>query len=180
MELARLRVQVREWRAEAARQGKPLRLPIMPFFLRNIWTGAMLLFTFLTLATFFVTKVWQATILVSLVGICWAVACWAPFAIIMEFLKERERDVNEESEAIAREWTRRPSHSRTLSTPAIRRNSRQGEDEGERTPLLRRRRSFDQHNPDATPEAEAAVGGTILGIHNLAIVMPQFIVSAPC
>lgn len=83
-ELTRLRAQVREWRADAARRGKPLRLPIMPFFLRNIWTGAMLLFTFLTLMTAFVTKVWQAIILVSLVGICWAVACWAPFAIIME------------------------------------------------------------------------------------------------
>ena len=56
----------------------------MPFFLRNIWTGALLLFTFLTMMTVFVTKVWQAIILVSLVGICWAVACWAPFAIIME------------------------------------------------------------------------------------------------
>ena len=83
-ELARLRAQVREWRADAARKGKPLRLPIMPFFLRNIWTGALLLFTVLTLATFLVTRVWQAIILVSLVGICWAVACWAPFAIIME------------------------------------------------------------------------------------------------
>ncbi len=81
-------MQVREWRADAARHGKPLRLPFMPFFLRNIWTGAMLLFTFLTLMTFFVTKVWQAIILVSLVGICWAVACWAPFAIIMEVSPE--------------------------------------------------------------------------------------------
>ncbi|KAI0719641.1 MFS general substrate transporter [Cerioporus squamosus] len=172
-EMARLRVQVREWRAEAARRGKPLRLPFMPFFLRNIWTGALLLFTVLTLGTFFVTKVWQAIIIVSLVGICWAVACWAPFAIIMEFLKERERDANEDGEVIAREWARRPSHSRALSTPVMRRNSRPAE--GERAPLLRRR-SFDQHNPDAAPQ-EAVAGGTILGIHNLAIVMPQFIVA---
>ncbi|RPD67263.1 MFS general substrate transporter [Lentinus tigrinus ALCF2SS1-7] len=174
VELSRLRAQVREWRAEAARRGKPLRLPLMPFFLRNIWTGALLLFTFLTLATFFVTKVWQAIILVSLVGICWAVACWAPFAIIMEFLKEHERDTNEDGEAIAREWARRPSHSRTLSTPAMRRNSRVGD--AERTPLLRRR-SFDQHNPDAASGQESVAGGTILGIHNLAIVMPQFVVA---
>ncbi|KAI0638097.1 MFS general substrate transporter [Trametes polyzona] len=176
-ELSRLRAQVREWRAEAARRGKPLRLPIMPFFLRNIWTGALLLFTFLTLMTFFVTKVWQAIILVSLVGICWAVACWAPFAIIMEV---RCRSVwpvfDEYPDATAREWLRRPSHSRTLSTPAVRRNSRQGENE--RTPLIRRRRSFDQHDASALqPEAEAAAGGTVLGIHNLAIVMPQFIVA---
>lgn len=26
----------------------------------------------------------QAIVIVSLVGICWAVACWVPFAIIME------------------------------------------------------------------------------------------------
>ncbi|CDO71304.1 hypothetical protein BN946_scf184908.g61 [Trametes cinnabarina] len=174
-ELSRLRSQVREWRAEAARHGKPLRLPYMPFFLRNIWTGALLLFTFLTLMTFFVTKVWQAIILVSLVGICWAVACWAPFAIIMEFLKEREGESSIEGEAAAREWLRRPSHSRTLSTPAVRRNSRQ--DQGERAPLLQRRRSFDQHDPHARPEVEAVAGGTVLGIHNLAIVMPQFIVA---
>ncbi|KAH9853565.1 MFS general substrate transporter [Lenzites betulinus] len=175
-ELSRLRGQVREWRADAARRGKPLRLPIMPFFLRNIWTGAMLLFTFLTLMTFFVTKVWQAIILVSLVGICWAVACWAPFAIIMEFLKEQEREPASEGDAAAREWLRRPSHSRTLSTPAARRNSRQTENE--RTPLVRRRRSFDQHNASALQQDdEAASGGTVLGIHNLAIVMPQFVVA---
>lgn len=29
------------------------------------------------------------------------------------------------------------------------------------------------------PNAEPAAGGTILGIHNLAIVFPQFIVSYP-
>lgn len=83
-ELSRLKVTVREWRADAARQGRPLRLPFMPFFLRNIWTGALLLFAAITFSTFFITKVWQAIIAVSLVGICWAVACWVPFAIIME------------------------------------------------------------------------------------------------
>lgn len=58
-ELARLRQAVREWRIDAARKGKPLRLPWMPFFLRNIWTGAMILFSLITFATFFITKVWQ-------------------------------------------------------------------------------------------------------------------------
>ena len=83
-EIARLRDTVREWRAEAARKGEPLKLPRMPFMLRNIWTAAMLLFTFLTLTTYFVTTVVQDIVVVSLVGICWAVACWVPFAIIME------------------------------------------------------------------------------------------------
>lgn len=83
-ELTRLRDTVREWRADAAMKGKPLKLPRMPFMLRNIWTAAMLLFTILTFLTFFVKTVVQAIIVVSLIGICWAVACWVPFAMIME------------------------------------------------------------------------------------------------
>ncbi|THH32903.1 hypothetical protein EUX98_g1246 [Antrodiella citrinella] len=169
-EVTRLKLKLREWRAEAARRGRPLRLPFMPFFLRNIWTGALLLFSAITFSTFFVTKVWQAIIAVSLVGICWAVACWVPFAIIMEFLKEREQEVEVDAEHIAREISRRPSHSRTQSTPAIRPGP------GERDPLLRRRRSFDEHNA-TTPDVDPVAGGTILGIHNLAIVFPQFIVA---
>lgn len=58
-ELTRLKNTVREWRAEAARMGKPLRLPVMPFLLRNIWTGALVLFTVITFSTFFITTVAQ-------------------------------------------------------------------------------------------------------------------------
>jgi hypothetical protein len=61
-EFTRLRATVMEWRAEAARKGQPLKLPFMPFFLRNIWTGAMLLFAVITLSTFFITKVWQVCV----------------------------------------------------------------------------------------------------------------------
>lgn len=91
-----------------------------------------------------------------------------------QFLKEREHDNAEIGEGIAREQGRRPSHSRTRSTPAIRRRS-EGQDE--RAPLLQRRRSFDQADADAVAlQADPIAGGTILGIHNLAIVFPQFIV----
>lgn len=82
-ELNYLRKLVREWRAESASKG-PLRLPMMPFLLRNIWMGAMLLFSFLSFSTFFITTVAQATVYITLVGISWAVAMWVPFAIIME------------------------------------------------------------------------------------------------
>ena len=90
---------------------------------------------------------------------------------VSQFLKERERELEVDAEQVAREFNRRPSHSRTQSTPAVRPLP------GEREPLLRRRRSFDEHNADLTPEADPVAGGTILGIHNLAIVFPQFIVS---
>ena len=61
-ELTRIKNTVREWRVEAARQGHPLRLPVMPFLLRNIWTGAMLLFTVLTFSTFFISTVRQVSV----------------------------------------------------------------------------------------------------------------------
>jgi len=172
-ELTRLRATVREWRADAARRGRPLQLPYMPFFLRNIWTAALVWFTILTFSTFFITRVYQAIIMVSMVGICWAVACWVPFAMIMEFLKERENDSTVDGEAAAREWARRPSHSRTRSTPA---RPPRNVPNSERAPLIRRRRSFDEHGA-ANAEADPVAGGTILGIHNLAIVFPQFIIA---
>lgn len=47
----------------------------------------------------------------------------------------------------------------------------------ERQPLVRRR-SFDEYETGAEESDSVAqmAGGTVLGIHNLAIVMPQFIV----
>jgi solute carrier family 45 protein 1/2/4 len=167
-EMSRLRDMVRQWRIDAARAGKPLKLPVMPFLLRNIWTGALLLFSFLTLTTFFISTVVQATIFISLVGICWAVAMWVPFAIIMELLREPPQP-----QRTVHPVFHRPTHVRILSTP-IRPSFT-----SETRPLIRRR-SFDEYDINNEEEEIASKplpGGTILGIHNLAIVMPQFIVA---
>lgn len=62
----------------------------------------------------------------------------------------------------------RSVHIRNLSTP--------NPTVSERQPLIRRH-SFDEY--ETNPEDGAVTpfaGGTVLGIHNLAIVMPQFIV----
>ena len=60
-ELSRIRATVRQWRVEAAQMGKPLQLPIMPFLLRNIWTGALVLFGLLNFSTFFISTVVQVS-----------------------------------------------------------------------------------------------------------------------
>ncbi|KAF6762339.1 hypothetical protein DFP72DRAFT_987640 [Ephemerocybe angulata] len=170
-ELNYLRKLVREWRVDAAAQGRPLRLPMMPFLLRNIWSGAMLLFSILSFSTFFISTVTQATIFITLVGVSWAVAMWVPFAIIMELLKDTAPP------PIPYLQDRRPSHTRNLSTPANpRRMSRRAVDE--RRPLLRRRSQDDLDSAlDTENNSSPLAGGTVLGIHNLAIVMPQFIVA---
>jgi solute carrier family 45 protein 1/2/4 len=167
-EVSRLRAMVRQWKVDAARASRPLHLPVMPFLLRNIWTAALLLFSLLTLSTFFITTVVQATVFISLVGICWAIAMWVPFAIIMELLKEPPAPSRSNTQDF-----RRPSHIRNLSTPA------RPSFTSETRPLIRRR-SFDEY--DTNPEEEEIAikplpGGTILGIHNLAIVVPQLIVA---
>jgi len=167
-EISRLRATVRQWRVDAARRGRPLHLPVMPFLLRNIWTGALLFFSLLMFTTFFISTVFQATIFISCVGICWAVAMWVPFTIVMELLREpprpRRNDTNE---------SRRPMLTRNLSTPVPRLAP------GERQPLLRRR-SLDEFEVNAEEDEIAAKplpGGTVLGIHNLSIVVPQLIIA---
>jgi solute carrier family 45, member 1/2/4 len=60
-EFARIRETVRTWRSEAAREGKKLKLPVMPFMLRNIWTGALALYSVVMMSTFFINTVWQAS-----------------------------------------------------------------------------------------------------------------------
>ena len=61
--MTRLRETVRQWKVDAARQGKPLKLPTVPFLLRNIWSGAMLLYALLTFSTFFIKTVTQVNCL---------------------------------------------------------------------------------------------------------------------
>ncbi|KAI6134965.1 MFS general substrate transporter [Pisolithus croceorrhizus] len=138
----RLRLMLRHWQEGAVQRGKQFKIPRMPLLLRDIWVGAMLLFSVLMFSTFWISTVNQATVMISAVGVCWGVACWVPFAIVMEFLK----DVNE---------------SRTTNP-----QSSHGEDvEG------------DASGEPSVGTTQPVAGGTILGIHNLAIVMPQFIIA---
>lgn len=188
IEYKRIRDLVRDWKAEAAREGRPLKLPIMPFLLRNIWTSALLLFGILMMTTFFIDKVWQATIMIALVGICWAVACWVPFAIIMEYLKEVDDRGKEGSKTapagVQRAQQRpprsvspsgRPLHARAASTPAFYNNPVPTE----RTGLMRSfsLANIDDLNEEVDYAGSKPAGGTIMGIHNLAIVFPQFLIA---
>ena len=59
-EISRPGATVREWRINAARKGRAFQLPMMPFLLRDIWTGALVFFSLLMLSTFFVSTVFQA------------------------------------------------------------------------------------------------------------------------
>lgn len=200
-ELVKIREMVRQWKAEAARKNHPLQLPRMPFMLRNIWTAALVLFGVIMMSTFFITTVFQATIAISLLGICWAVACWVPFAIIMQFLREMddaaaaERKSQEQAHGYASTSTgprsasvlrsTRPLHARIASTPTINWRPAGGPqsaiEPNERTGLVRRHSMVDvldsKEEEIVYESTQPVAGGTILGIHNLAIVVPQFLIA---
>lgn len=188
-ELARVRELVRQWKAEAAREGKPLKLPTMPFMLRNIWTASLALFALVMLATFWIETVWQATIAISLLGISWACAVWVPFAIIMQFLRELETSTQKAQRDAAAGYgatgnsSLRPAHQRVASTPAHRHYPTRRR-MSERTALVRRHSLMGSGGPVTNDlrymGPEPVAGGTILGIHNLAIVMPQLLVRYHC
>lgn len=65
----------------------------------------------------------------------------------------------------------RPTHTRNFSAP------NKPPRYGERQPLIRSRSydEYDTNTEDGMPETHLA-GGTVLGIHNLAVVTPQFLV----
>lgn len=82
--IQRLRLNLHIWREEALASGKSVQFPRRPILLREIWMGAMLLFSILMFSSFWISTITGAVVMISLVGICWSVACWVPFAIIME------------------------------------------------------------------------------------------------
>lgn len=97
-----------------------------------------------------------------------------PLALIffsfLQFLKELDRPPPQRT---VRYVDRRASHTRAASSPNLLRTVLLSE----RQPLLTRRRSFEDQADNDTQKPTRVAGGTILGIHNLAIVFPQFIVS---
>lgn len=214
-EMSRLRNIVREWRAEASRKGKPLRLPMQPFLLRNIWTGALLLFTVLTFSTFFVATVVQVCLLVGVVSflhsnsiignsghqfdwymlggsllgsICDHYGGDITFFNVLQvetltfpqLLKEMDEEASEttsnNSNLANSSRPRRPSsRNRAISSPSF-----PSDGPNEQQPLIRRR-SFEDYEEVVEADGSTApvTGGTILGIHNIAIVFPQFAVRKP-
>ncbi|BEI80167.1 hypothetical protein CcaverHIS002_0106960 [Cutaneotrichosporon cavernicola] len=163
-ESARIRDTVDVWRRDAHRRGRPLKLPRMPFMLRDVWTCALVFFFVLMMSTFFISTVWQATTMIALVGICWAVAMWVPFAIMMEFLREIDADNDKDRRTAppSPEVSSSPDETRLLVDHTLQ-NAYSAVD-------------LEAAGIEYAPQGPVA-GGTIMGIHNLAIVFPQFLIA---
>ncbi|OQO04561.1 hypothetical protein B0A48_09483 [Cryoendolithus antarcticus] len=73
------------------RIGAFLRDPSIPWLtLRRAWLLSHVLFALLSWSTFFIHSTRQATILVGLIGIPWAMTNWAPYALIAAEISKRD------------------------------------------------------------------------------------------
>ncbi|KAI0146022.1 MFS general substrate transporter [Hypoxylon sp. NC0597] len=128
------------------------RLVIPGFTLRKAWLLSELLFAGAMFCTVLVRTVEAATALIGLIGITWALALWAPWAIISAEISRR--DVM---------YRARKQQMRSLAQGEQFNTANPGDGD------------FEEESPLQADEEEPDQAGVILGIHNMAIASPQFI-----
>ncbi|KAI6092626.1 major facilitator superfamily domain-containing protein [Hypoxylon rubiginosum] len=128
------------------------RLVVPGLTLRRAWLLSEFLFAGSMFCTVLVSTVEAATVLIGLIGITWALALWAPWAIISAEISRRDLL-----------YRARKQQMRTLA------QGEQLETDDPADGLLQQeaRLQSDDEEPDQA--------GVILGIHNMAIASPQFI-----
>ncbi|KAF4505322.1 hypothetical protein G6O67_007282 [Ophiocordyceps sinensis] len=127
-----------------------LRIP--GFSLKRAWLGSLVLFAGAMFCTPFVRSVEAATVLIGVAGITWAMALWAPWAIISAEISRRD----------ALDRARKLEASMSLHDSAALGESSWG-------PVS----ASGSHERGGPEDADQA--GVILGIHNMAIALPQIV-----
>ncbi|KAM4054794.1 MFS/sugar transport protein [Hirsutella rhossiliensis] len=130
-----------------------LRIP--GFSLKRAWLGSLVLFAGAMFCTPFVRSVEAATVLIGVAGITWAMALWAPWAIISAEISRR--DALDRARKLEANMAPRPTNQAAASGES---SWSPGSGSG----------SDEQESPADTDQA-----GVILGIHNMAIALPQII-----
>ncbi|KAJ7253172.1 major facilitator superfamily domain-containing protein [Mycena rebaudengoi] len=124
--------------------------------LSTLWAFSHLLFSACMLGTFFASTVEGATVLICLTGFSWAIAQWAPFALLAEAI-----------------LTSPPPKSATIP-------SREEEDLLLASHPNRAASSISHRAQEGVAGNLSAKAGIILGIHNIFVVIPQFLVTILC
>lgn len=127
-----------------------LRIP--GFTLKRAWLGSLLLFAISMFCTVLVRSTGAATVLIGLAGITWAMTLWAPWAIISAEISRR--DVVARAKKLQ---NMAPCGNNAPDAPSSSGNSQEMDAEL------------------AEEEEEVDQAGVILGIHNMAIAVPQII-----
>lgn len=150
-------------------EGKPtwlsyLRIP--GFTLPRVWLLSHLLFASCMFSTFFISSYQAGSVFVGFVGLSWAVALWAPFALI--------------SAEVARvDPSRRNRHHVPQTTDGQVDPQGHNEELGEHGSV--HEGDVEHGHPKHHHEdAGVAQAGIVLGLHNMAVSLPQILSSLVC
>lgn len=128
------------------------RLRIPGFTLRKAWLGSLLLFAGSMFCTVLVRSVAAATVLIGLAGVTWAMTLWAPWAVIS-------------AEISRRDVLARAKKLQDMAAPPA-----------DNDPQASSSRGHSRDSGVETSQAEETdQAGVILGIHNMAIAVPQMV-----
>ena len=193
--------------SNGADQGKPRRRPWKLTLRTIWTISLALYSAQASVLTFTVQSSRDAIILLASIGIPWAVASWVPFALVMESVREAEDGTSPfefEADWFAPERVRgrRESSSAFAARATVARSvqdceplphasdpprssflARGAEVVGDNARNPSRQTSLASgvplpvSNQDASHGGSESLGGTVLGIHNLAIVLPQLLVA---
>lgn len=130
------------------------RLQIPGFTLRRAWLVSHVLFAACMFSTFFVYTYQAGSAVIGLVGICWAMTLWAPFALISAEVSRID------AERRLRRAVRAPGPSETAP------------DTNHAHDL--------EHGHETDGDENLAQAGIILGLHNVAVSAPQILSSLVC
>lgn len=139
------------------------KLQIPGLTLRRTWILSHLLFAICMFSTFLISTYQVGSVVIGLVGICWALTLWAPFALISAEVAriDAERRVRRHQAGIA--TARRPSTPSHHST----------DDDLEDGPDPRVAKGTEN-------DENLAQAGIVLGLHNVAVSAPQVFSSLIC
>ena len=121
------------------------------FRLDTIYTTSLLISAAALLSAWFIRSVSAATIILTVMGIPWAIVLWIPFSLVGEYVSFED----ERRQKLLLQESVNTSSSSSSSSESPR-----------------------QLEEDQQKQKEEFDAGMILGVHNIYIVLPQFVTSA--
>ncbi|KAK9712889.1 hypothetical protein K7432_006832 [Basidiobolus ranarum] len=127
--------------------------------LPRCYTFSHIIFAMSMIFTLAVTSVSEATVIIAICGFSWAVTLWAPFSLIGEYLANSQRNLTDLNGELHSDTEYHQLHE-TQETI---------DEENDREP------ADIEDTPTQVNAGDSA--GLILGIHNMYIVFPQFVIT---
>ncbi|RGB41290.1 major facilitator superfamily domain-containing protein [Rhizophagus diaphanus] len=156
------------------------QIPFVFLTVPKLWTISHFIFASSMLSTWFVTNGTQANILISLCGIAWAITMWAPFSILGEYIAKEYRSPKQSNDID--EDTNQLMYNLVETGAVLEGGDNESEDDDNDENLRTSMRAsteettfIDSHGDISTKDTSEA--GVLLGIHNIYIVLPQFLVT---